>query len=152
MVGIVQTRDDARDLEQAACNLGNHEVGVVRLGNRGHDIAVLNAGLGKRQLVEADALHGGAVEHAAQIIECVRTLVDDADVVPVLGKHVRQTRTNTAAAYHDDVAHRILLNTCAHFLTGRIKEKACRETDTPCSCCCLVRAPAIPRCASISES
>ena len=55
--------------EQAACHLAAHEVGVVQLRHRRHDVAFIDARLLQRFLVEAHALNGGPVEVAAQVGE-----------------------------------------------------------------------------------
>ena len=84
VVGIVQARDDMRHVEQSACHLGAHEVRVVELRDGGHNVAVLHAGLHKRLLVEADALHRGAVEVAPQVGERIGVAVDHAHVAAVV--------------------------------------------------------------------
>ena len=109
MVGIVQARNNVGNAEQTACHLAAHEVGIVQLGYRRHDVAFIDARLLQRLLVEAHALDGGSIEVAAQVGECVHVAIDHAHVAAVVRQHVGQLRSHAAAAHHDNVAHAKIL-------------------------------------------
>ena len=87
VIVVVQARDDVRNIVEAACHFGDHEVGVVGLGDCRNDVAVLDARLHQRILVVAYSLHGGTVEVAAKVVESLGLPIDNAHVVAVVGQH-----------------------------------------------------------------
>ena len=109
MVGIVQARDDVGHAEQMVGHLRAHEVRVVQLGDGGQHIALFHAGTDEHVLVEAHALHGAAVEVAAEVREGIGVLVDAADVVAIVREHIGQLRPHAPAPDHNHVAHRLLV-------------------------------------------
>ena len=154
-----------RHVEQAVPHLGHHQVRVVGLGNRGHDVAILDAGLDQRLLVKAHTLHGGAVEGAAEVRERVGIAVDDAHVAAVVRKHVRQLRSYAAAADNDHVVHAspFIRRRAAPPMLCAIAYCICRTRcqrrhrtatiakDAECSRLCCVRKRVPPSCAASAK-
>lgn len=76
----------------------------------GQHIALFHAGTDEHVLVEAHALHGAAVEVAAEVREGIGVLVDAADVVAVVREHIGQLRPHAPAPDHNHVAHSLPLS------------------------------------------
>ena len=70
----------------------------------GDDVAILHARLAQSSLIEAGSGDDGTVEVATEIRESVGVLVDDADIVAIVGKHACKLRTDSSTPDNDYIA------------------------------------------------
>jgi len=100
---IVNTSDNAVDMEELASSAGDEDVGIVTIGNSGKCISSLDASSTKTCAIETDTNDGVSAEVFGQTTERRCLSVDHRNGVTLFNQCGGESRTDSAASNNDDV-------------------------------------------------
>lgn len=100
--GLVESGQGPRDTEHALGEFHRHHVRVVRIGHRHERVGKLDPGFLQQPDVDRSAEMCRSVEGRAKGLEGAGTVVDDRDIVAIVGQMQRQIAANATTAGDDD--------------------------------------------------